>query len=1472
MKNQTYGQKTKSAKHTVALKWSKKFIAFMLVIAMMMSTLSVAFAQTSQTEIKPDTVQEDIVEGTEDAEPSEASLDPAEASPEVSDEAPSESPSEPAQNAVAKSAEAPIIRPLAADYTASIKWTDFGWLTGTTINDTTHDLLGKQQDQTVKYSLEFSNSISYEIGEVEIRVPYAIYTYRDDFINGANSSERLTGKGVIFSDIGIAKGTTPNDSSAFCYELDEANNEIVITNRKAISAASTNLMQISYALNSYMTKDGTSWEIKPKLTVKGVAQPEGSLGAITGSMDTGVELTNLTKTTLSNFTEGRVYSWYKLREVINCNTTTNVQLKTFDELYGQEQPADFDDYNWVAYRVNFTVDATQPYTLEFDEMPGSSGEVYFYALRSDTLGNSPLLSEALEEPFNVDASKALNIYFQQPRTIGYVVVRYPKATTPENTTIHNEIKVTAKGIDGKDAASSKTADVTSVWQDYYWTYPKDTISITKMASSAQAGYPEPGERMLTLYKANSLQGQDTQLSHGSYMFYMTSRFRGYNNTKDGGTYDLQVLDDYIYAKTPSTSYVRLTPNDYYISDLYIGAMQEQVDSAGGTMKVYGNNLTGTVKVYAMTKANPNTWVDAGTIPKTALSDRSGSAWSMWSHINASVKEQGIYRVKVAIEGIDAYNCELTIAPVFSIRASSPIFQSYLNAKVEEVTLSNNAGVIGLDKDGVQFAQPVLGDYSDDLPEDIASLDQSVYGHYVQRDNAETTITGLTWDTEATKSVVLTNDASKNRVTQDWTLRGVEYMNFRGGDTTDLIAEIEALREGGIPVDRNEAVIYDLLPPGCFFDPDVEPTVWLPNISDRQESPGVLDSYQVIDNYKGTGRQLIIFRVSTPAGEDNANYVSRGYMITRCETGYTVNFRSYYKWADYNTANNTENYMAYQTSDELWGGNGFADEGLGTNAPTTSDVPTSNSAQAFYNLAGKGSVNTGLKNTIYAKVLQATGISVSTETGAHKLVKADADILANFETSAMVETNGSYTYQITVQNKESSKMKDVVLFDRLERAAIDRAAAEPGAFDADYWQGVLVDINVFAAQTKGIAPKIYYSTNPNAAYDLTDGASGWTDVKPGNLSTVKAIAIDLSKKSDGTDFEFESLEGTNIKITMKAPATMPATAVHAYNNPAYYSTSIPTVGAPQSSVAEGDSVKVKIYEKAELTVQKTVTGTGAPAGEVFEFVVTMDDDPYARKEYTLYQGITEIGKGYTNSEGKLTLAHGQKAVFADAVAGEVFKVVETAKTGYTTTPGSREITGKLVKVGEGINIAAFTNKYTANDTSLTVQKTVTAEAGFTAPSTDEFEFILKIEDTIAVGQSYRLYTGSTEESGTFVTDAAGKFKLKGGQKAVFEGLEVGDDYEVSEVAKTNYEISSPTSGKIEGTLTSTGATAAFTNNYEPKSTLTVKKVVTGTGAPATDTFEFTVKVANVVYASKEYTHYAADGITTSTKTTSAAGKL
>ena len=282
-------------------------------------------------------------------------------------------------------------------------------------------------------------------------------------------------------------------------------------------------------------------------------------------------------------------------------------------------------------------------------------------------------------------------------------------------------------------------------------------------------------------------------------------------------------------------------------------------------------------------------------------------------------------------------------------------------------------------------------------------------------------------------------------------------------------------------------------------------------------------------------------------------------------------------------------------------------------------------------------------------------------------------------------------------------------------------------------------------------------------------------------------------------------------------------------------------------------------KRDLTITKTVTGEGAPAGAVFEFTVTVADAPYANQVYKLIGAdgleVTDGAPFSTNGDGKLTLLAGQQAVFEGITAGTSYEVTETPNADYQTSQ-----TGDKGKVSTDGSIAAFTNNY-APHRNLEIEKKVTATEGFTAPEGDRFTFTVKIGGAEYKYKEYKLYdvtdpANPVEIPGDHTTDGKGRLELEANWKAVFEGFAVGQAYEVVESGKNGYVADHTVQGDdiVDGTNNVT-----FTNNYEPKQGLTVSKTVTGVGVPDGDVFEFTVTVADAPYANQEYKLYGADGL-------------
>ncbi len=111
------------------------------------------------------------------------------------------------------------------------------------------------------------------------------------------------------------------------------------------------------------------------------------------------------------------------------------------------------------------------------------------------------------------------------------------------------------------------------------------------------------------------------------------------------------------------------------------------------------------------------------------------------------------------------------------------------------------------------------------------------------------------------------------------------------------------------------------------------------------------------------------------------------------------------------------------------------------------------------------------------------------------------------------------------------------------------------------------------------------------------------------------------------------------------------------------------------------------DSGTLSISKAVTGTNAPAGDIFTFEVTIGTDVTKDYIYTVNSGPDKQIK----SGGIITLTNGETAVFKDVLADETYTVVESEKANYSPTPTSRTITGAIAK--NTISHADFINQYT-----------------------------------------------------------------------------------------------------------------------------------------------------------------------------------
>lgn len=217
-------------------------------------------------------------------------------------------------------------------------------------------------------------------------------------------------------------------------------------------------------------------------------------------------------------------------------------------------------------------------------------------------------------------------------------------------------------------------------------------------------------------------------------------------------------------------------------------------------------------------------------------------------------------------------------------------------------------------------------------------------------------------------------------------------------------------------------------------------------------------------------------------------------------------------------------------------------------------------------------------------------------------------------------------------------------------------------------------------------------------------------------------------------------------------------------------------------------------KASLEINKFREG-GNPSDE-FTFNVTIDKNPY-EGPYTLYdeEGIMKEGSFETNN-GKITIQGGGRIYITDLSPNVNYEVREDETDGYTASSLLEKgilVTDEAVYGHLSANIADFVNTYATGGFAVTKNNI----GGLT---TDEFTFTAELITSEGyeplLFEGYRLYEENeggdwelmTDEDGNeilYYTDEYGQFKLLGGQKAVFEGFDMGSEIRISEESVDGY---------------------------------------------------------------------------------------
>ena len=563
-----------------------------------------------------------------------------------------------------------------------------------------------------------------------------------------------------------------------------------------------------------------------------------------------------------------------------------------------------------------------------------------------------------------------------------------------------------------------------------------------------------------------------------------------------------------------------------------------------------------------------------------------------------------------------------------------------------------------------------------------------------------------YDSDIRKAVTsVSNKVAKKKYIITWKVNAWETATSGNGES-EYIAQ-------------NSGKFYDLIPLGAQIDLD--------SIQVQTDSGFLSEnefSYELIQNYNKSGRTMLIVTI-----DEQAKYYNV-YYTTELSWDNIIDYGRY-----------VLNPVAYETGNEKIT-NGFADDG--GNLSFTNKL--------LYNDFDK---TTNAKKFLYAENTYNINALTSAVSGLYKKVKNSKE--ADYSYNTEVEPGETYSYKLRFQNTYMSSAKNLIFFDSLENF---KPTNTDGTTNTSGWRGTLKSIDITQLKEKGIDTKIYISTIENLNIEKNNDINNtavWKKIsEEDDLSSAKAIAIDMTKDAKGNDYILNSGDSVTAVLYMEAPQT------------------------------ETKEFEKNQYSYNNVYIQNTL---------IDEFFDTVDY--FIHQDYTTvkYRVVADVKLQKVNSKDE---NEGIKGItfrlYGKSIYGtEVNKYITSGKAGY--------ITFKSIEAGEYIlqeyeGTSDWIEDHTEHTVKINVDKTVYIDGKLI-----ENNNITKITNTPRAHANVILYKKDLVDKNKPVQGV--KFKLSGTSdygnevlmysisdsngKVIFENIEKGK-YELKEVETiTTYTI-------------------------------------------------------------------------------------
>ena len=980
---------------------------------------------------------------------------------------------------------------------------------------------------------DISGSAVHAPGTVELRLPAHIFPHRNG--GAADTFEIACPKNPPASDNTNEFAWTLDDHGT----ADEMDDELVLVNVLPLDQASQYSCTIKYTvIHPATVKDETT--TRAFYTDMKIDEDTGSVEKQSNRIEAFVD----TET--------------------NPNRAEKSGFKVYDSWQSSwgTKPAGYGDGDiYVIYYVRQSIKVdndSQPYTVTLVDTPlNHNGEVIGYS--SIIVGNSISTGSSRVTPpsrfqSNPPSTTITNPVYA-PNSGGpsnnyqgcFVLVHYSASeiAATGSTQLRNQVTFTTTGVDDK-IAKPLSAETTFNYRRVVFTAPPGNYEDRKDNSCTVTGGIEA-----------LLAGKQVEAYNGSTRgFFNWARSDGYELTlKEGGDpknpgdynqrpYTVELVDDMMFFEDDENTF-ELGPNDYEFTYILMRnpSLYEWVPNTAQARYESHQVTNGTFPdiTYYGQFGGSGEWVKLATAHYATNGGFSSctvvDSRAAYVHDYAAGAERlnlsGNCTAVKAVASTTQYRMDISYTVQVVIKPSDRVV-GYIQGLLDEdpsanptIVFTNVNTQLVYDSNG--RLQNVGYNYSGMWADRVEARDQQLYGtapnSTVGHKSGDLKLTGHTKTSYSYKSGTATNDPTHKRVILEYTMYAEERIKVNQATNTSEILE------NGIFTPQKGGTFYDLLPLGVEPDMDTIKVGWKGNITSNDQIPDTrrykVTEKTAVPNWRGTGRTMLIVRWESPPDQ---SYGPRNRNTSDIESNAALRFNAYYSWEaaeDYGL--NPLNSFAYETAnDDIH--NGRPDDGGSiTERNLMVDLNDDGNPEDVPNtfLYGQCNVNVSGVFSSYAALEKHVrlGESGMWDMGLYSDIRSQA--------------GGTYQYRLRYVTATATTSKNIVFYDSLESYKPDEEAPERDQ-NAETWQGTFVGLDLTQPCSRGVAPVVYYSTinglDIGQNQDLTD-TSVWTpasEYSDDDLSSVHAIAVDLSTKTDGTPYVLPEKQSLVVIVNMRAP--------------------------------------------------------------------------------------------------------------------------------------------------------------------------------------------------------------------------------------------------------------------------------------------------------------------------------------------------